>query len=226
MPEPASLLEELRLQYEAARASPHAHADVPDFQTIDKRLRTAFRWLEKAIAYLDGVKPPIAHRFDLGQGLVFGTPRFDRGFVGQHEQRIAGFPVLDEINISYTISAAAPAALEVAPGSLPLVERRLDDAGLQYIARHVERQDGTLRACALSVAPRIPAAVAFRADYRTGIVTVTLTNVDRFDRVSLEFPSEGLDEPALDDLLRLVLGRGDAFLHRAPLAGVHGKPSR
>lgn len=110
MSQPASLLEELRLQYEAARASPHAHADVPDFQTIDKRLRTAFRWLEKAIAYLDGVKPPIAHRFDLGQGLVFGAPRFDQGFVGQHEQRIVGFPVLDQINISYTIAAAAPPA--------------------------------------------------------------------------------------------------------------------
>jgi hypothetical protein len=221
----ASLLEELRREYEAARASPHVHADVPDFQTIDKHMRAAFRWLEKAVAYLDGLKPPLAHRFDLGNGLAFAQTRFDRGFVGQHEQRIVGYPVLDEINISYTMVAAAPPALEVAPGSVPLVQRTLDDAGLQYTARHVADHEDVLRKCALTVAPRIPAAIAMRVDYRTGTVTVTLTNVDRFDRVSLEFRSAALDEAALEDLVRLILGRGDAFLHRAPLAGVHGTPA-
>ena len=79
--------------------------------------------------------------------------------------------------------------------------------------------------CALTVPAQIPAAIAFRADYRTGTVTVVLTNVDRFDRVSLAFDSAALDEPALEDLVRLILGRGDAFLHRAPLVGVHGKPA-
>jgi hypothetical protein len=100
-----SLLDELRTQYEAARESPHEHADVPGFQEIDKQLRKAYRWLEKAFAYLDGLKPPIEHRFDLGHGLVFAAPRFEQGFVGQHEQRIVGYPVLDEINISYSIVA-------------------------------------------------------------------------------------------------------------------------
>ena len=65
MPNQISLLDELRAQYEAARKSPHDHADVPGFQEIDKQLRTAYRWLERAFAYLDGLKPPIEHRFDL-----------------------------------------------------------------------------------------------------------------------------------------------------------------
>ena len=57
-------------------------------------------------------------------------------------------------------------------------------------------------------------------DYRTGIVAVTLINVDRLERVSLEFQSSAIDEPALEDLVLLVLGRGSAFLRRAPLAGL------
>jgi hypothetical protein len=64
----------------------------------------------------------------------------------------------------------------------------------------------------------------FRADYQTGLVTVTLVNVDRFDRVNLEFHSTSIDEPVLEDLVRLILGRDAAFLRRAPLAGIHGKP--
>lgn len=167
MPNQVSLLDELRTQYEAARKSPHAHSDVPGFQEIDKQLRKAYRWLEKAFAYLDGLKPPIEHRFDLGHGLVFAAPRFEQGFVGQHEQRIVGYPVLDEINISYSIVAAAPLTIEVASGSASAAEKVLDDAGLQYTARRLEDEGGVVRKCAIVVPPTIPAAISFRADYRT-----------------------------------------------------------
>src|SRR6478672_9152642 len=132
MPNPVSLLDELRTQYETARQSTHPSPDVETFQQIDARMRKAFRWLEKAITYLDGLKPAIEHRFDLGHGLVFESPRFGHGSVGQHERRIVGFPVLDEINIYYEISASKPLALDVAPASVALAEKALDDAGLQY----------------------------------------------------------------------------------------------
>ena len=225
MSDRTSLLDELRTQYEAARQSTHEHADVEAFQVIDARMRKAFRWLEKAITYLDELKPSIDHRFDLGHGLVFESPRFGHGSMGQHERRIVGFPVLDEINIYYEVSASKPLALDVAPGGIALAEKALDDAGLQYTSRRVEDSGGIVRKCAISVPPAIPAAVSFRADYQTGLVTVALVNVDRLDRVTLEFHSNAIEEPVLEDLVRLMLGRDSAFLRRAPLAGLHGRPS-
>ena len=134
-----------------------------------------------------------------------------------------GFPVLDEINIYYEIVAARALTIEVAPGGVALADKVLDDAGLQYTSRRVEDSAGTVRKCLISVPPAIPANISFRADYRTGIVTVTLFNVDRFDRVTLEFHSTAIDEPVLEDLVRLILGRDAAFLRRAPLAGIHGQ---
>jgi hypothetical protein len=71
-----------------------------------------------------------------------------------------------------------------------------------------------------SVPPVIPAKISFRANYRTGLVTVALFNVDRLDRVRLEFPSTAIGEPVLEDLVRLVLDRDSSFLRRAPLSGV------
>jgi hypothetical protein len=216
-----SVLDELRGQYELSRqqaaVAPHAEG----FHEIDERLRKAFRWLEKAISYLDELKPPLAHRFDLGHGLLFESPRFARGSVTQHEQRIVGYPVLDEIKLYYEIAAAKPLAIDVAPALLQAVEKTLDDAGLQYTSRRLEAHDGTTRSCALAVPPSIPAAVLFKADYRTGLVTAALFNVDRLDRITLEFHSEAIEEPVLEDLVRLILGRDTAFLHRAPLAGLH-----
>jgi len=219
-----SLLDELRVEYEAARKLPPEHAEVEGFQEIDARLRKAFRWLEKAVAYLDGLKPAINHRFDLGHGMVFDAPRFARGFVGQHERRIVGFPVLDEINIHYIVTAAKPLAIDVPPGGIALAEKSLDGAGLRYTNHCTEDSSGTVRKCQISVPPEIPAAVAFRADYQTGVVAAALTNVDRLERVTLEFHSNAIEEPVLEDLIRLILGRDSAFLRRAPLAGIHGKP--
>ena len=181
MPDRTSLLDELRTQYEAARQSATDHSNVEGFRDIDARMRKAFRWLEKAVTYLDGVKPPVDHRFDLGHGLVFESPRFGHGSVGQHERRIVGYPVLDEINIYYEITASKPLALDVAPGMVALAEKALDDAGLQYASRRVEDSGGNVRKCAISVPPAIPAAVSFRVDYQTGIVQVVLVNVDRLD---------------------------------------------
>src|SRR5436190_24402281 len=123
MPDRPSLLDELRTEYEAARQVTPAHADVESFQQIDTRMRKAFRWLEKAVAYLDGLKPPIEHRFDLGHGLVFESPRLGRAYVGQHERRIVGFPVVDEINIYYQITAAKPLKVDVAFGGDATVEK-------------------------------------------------------------------------------------------------------
>ena len=66
-----ALLDELRVRYEAVHDSTDDHVDVESFEAIDARLREAFRWLEKAITYLNGLKPPIKHRFDLGYGYAF-----------------------------------------------------------------------------------------------------------------------------------------------------------
>jgi hypothetical protein len=223
MDKPASLLEELRTQYETARESTVKHADVESFQAIDARMRKAFRWLEKAVTYLDGLKPAIEHRFDIGHGLVFESPRFDHGSVGQHDHRIVGFPVLDEINLYYEIKASKPLAIEVAPGMMQAAEKALDDAGLQYSSHRCEDAGGNVHKCSLSVPPAIPARVTFKVDYQTGIVIVGLVNVDRLDRIALEFHSNMIEEPVLEDLVRLILGRDSAFLRRAPLAGLHGR---
>ncbi len=224
MPDHPSLLDELRTQYEAARQSPQPRADVEGFHELDARMRKTFRWLEKAVTYLDGLKPAIDHRFDLGHGLVFESPHFGRGSVGQHERRIVGYPILDEINLYYVIAAAKPLTLTVAPGGVASVEKTLDGSGLQYTSHRVEAADGTLRTCAISVPPEIPAAVSFRVDYQTSLVAVALANVDRLDRVTLEFHSQKIEEPVLEDLVKLILGKDAAFLRRAPLAGLHPRP--
>jgi hypothetical protein len=55
-------------------------------------------------------------------------------------------------------------------------------------------------------------------------VTVAVAEVDRLERVTLEFPSTAIDGLVLEDLVRLILGRDSAFLKGARLAGLRGRP--
>ena len=218
-----SLLDELRMQYEATREPADDRGDIETFEAIDARMRKAFRWLEQAVTYLNGLKPPIEHKFDLGYGYVFDSPRFAHGSVGQHERRIVGFPVLEQIDVYYEISASKPLVIEVVPGWVSFAAKTLDAFGLQYTCRRMEEPDGTLSKCIFSVPPVIPARISFRIDHKSGLVTVALTNVDRLERVTLEFASAAIEEAVLEDLVRLIVGHDSAFLRRAPLAGLRGR---
>jgi hypothetical protein len=71
-----------------------------------------------------------------------------------------------------------------------------------------------------TVTPAVMAAIRFIPDYDRGVVMATLCNVDRLEPVTLEFAPAAIGEPALEDLVRLILGEANGFLRRAPLAGV------
>jgi hypothetical protein len=130
--------------------------------------------------------------------------------------------VLETINVYYEISASRPVSIET-PCGWGFDERSLDAAGLQYASRRVEELDGSLRKCVCTIPPSIPARITFEVDFENALVTVTLFNVDRLDRVALEFPSDAIVETVLEDLVRLMLGRDSAFLKRAPLARLRGR---
>ena len=59
-------------------------------------------------------------------------------------------------------------------------------------------------------------------DYHRQVVQVTLRNVDRFESVHLEFEPDKIDEPALEDLVKFMMGESSAFLRRAPLKLIKG----
>jgi hypothetical protein len=219
-----SFLDELRNEYETVQRSLHSRDDVEESNVIDARMRKSFRWLEKAVSYLNDIRSPIRHRFDLGHGMVFEAPRFGHGTVGQHTRNAQGFTIVDEINVYYEISASKPVTANMSAVDAELLKARLEAANLRYTCRRITEPDGVVRRCAISVPPTIPAAVMFRADYRIGRVTVTLVNADRFDRVSVAFRSNEIKETVLEDVTKFMLGMDSVLLRRGQLAGIQGQP--
>ena len=216
-----SLLSRLRQQSEAARAAEAPRRSTEDIlQDIDQRLWRLYRFLDEALAHLAVIKPVVAHDFRIDQLVSFSGLRIEQGFVSYRRRHLAGQELLDYVEAFYRLTGSQPMKLRVVPTAVANLENRLRGAGIpfRYEAEFDERK--VIKAGVFAITPAVTASVRFEPDYRSQEIGVRLTNVDRFESVNLEFKPEQFVEAAFEDLVRMMLGESNAFLRRAPLAGV------
>jgi hypothetical protein len=216
-----SLLDRLRKQSDAVRANETPRRSTEEILAdIDKRLWRAYRWLDEALAHLSVIKPVVAHDFRIDSLFTLSGLQLDQGFVSYRRRHLGGHELLDYVEMFYRLTGTETLKVRVPPTAVAATESRLRNAGMpfRYEAQTDERK--VITSGTFSVQPAVTASIRFDPDYRRHEIGVRLTNVDRFETVNLEFKPEALDEGALEDLVRIVLGESNAFLRRAPLAGV------
>ncbi len=221
-----SLLEELRAKAEAVRAHDAAKRRpvAKAREEIDSCLWRAFRWFEEVMSHLEVIRPTISRQFKLGNILSMDRPQLDRGFVSFRRRGLAQEEVLDHVEVYYRLTGSQPFVLRIHPGAAIGIEERLRASTMPF--RYQTEQDGRgrVRHGVFHVEPSMRASVLFEPDYERQVVDVTLCNVDRFESVRLVFPPERIDVAALEDLVKLILGEPNGFLHRAPLALIGSPP--
>jgi hypothetical protein len=225
MPEPIhkpSLLDRLRQQSDALRDDDSAKRRPVEeaLSDIDRRLWRAFKWLDEALGHLEVIRPQVAHVFGLGSVLTILSPRYEKGFVSYRRKPYGGQELIEHVELFYRMTQDAPIVLKVQPGAAAAIEERLRGAHLPYQYQTEQDEARVVRYGIFTVTPAVTASVKFAPDYRRQVIQVTLRNVDRFESVILEFAPEKLDEAALEDLVRFILGEASGFLRRAPLAGL------
>lgn len=223
-PKKPTLLDALRQKSEAMRAEDTAARKPMEeaLKDIDQGLWRAFRWLDEAVGHLEVIHPCVGHTFHLDSLLTITRPRFDRGFVSFRRRALAGLEVLEHVELFYRLEGSKPIVLRIKPVGANAIEERLRSSTLpfQYQTEHDERR--VVKHGVFQIEPAISASVRLQPDYHRHVVQVTLRNVDRFESVHLEFQPAKLDETALEDMVKFMLGEPNGFLRRAPLTLVKG----
>ena len=220
-----SLLDQLREKSEALRAQDQAARKPMEeaLKDIDRCLWRAFRWLDEAVGHLEVIHPRVGHVFNLHNILSIERPRFERGFVTFRRRALAGMEVLEHIELFYRLEGDAPISLRLSPATAPGVDERLRASSLPYNYQTEQDEKRVVRFGLFKVQPAISSSVRFEPDYHHQLIAVTLRNVDRFESVVLEFSPEKMNEAALEDMLKFMMGEQNAFLRRAPLALIRGR---
>jgi hypothetical protein len=221
----SSLLDQLREKSDALRAQDQAARKPMEeaIKDIDRILWRAFRWLDEAIGHLEVIRPRVNHVFHLGNILSVERPRFDRGFVSFRRRAMVGMEILEHVEMFYRLEGDKPIVLRLNPVASLGVEERLRSSSLPYQYQTEQDERRVVKYGLFHVQPHISASARFTPDYHLHMVQVTLHNVDRFEAVSLDFSPEKLNEAALEDLVKLMMGEPNGFLRRAPLALIRGR---
>jgi len=220
-----SLLEQLREKSEALRAQDQASRKPAEeaIKHIDRILWRAFRWLDEALGHLEVIRPRVNHVFHLGNIVTIERPRFDRGFVSFRRRGMVGMEVLEHVELFDRLEGDKPLVVRINPGGSAGVEERLRGSSLPYQYQTEQDERRVVKYGLFQVQPHISACARFVPDYRMQTVQVTLHNVDRFEAVVLVFAPDSLNEAALEDLVKLMMGEPSSFLRRAPLALIRGR---
>lgn len=222
MPRPSkpSLLDELREKSEAVRAL-DAAARLPleqARQDISRALWQTYRWLDEAVGHLGVIRPTVARRFRLTDSVAVEEPRFDHGFVAFRREGQDDPEALDHVELHYQLAGSEPAVVRVGINAATSMDARLRASMLNFDYQTERDEQDVVRFGVFHVEPSIRASVRFQPDYRLQVVDVTLRNVDRLESLTLEFRPDAIGEPALEALVRCMLGESDEFLHSAPVA--------
>jgi hypothetical protein len=217
-----SLLEQLRQKSDAVReqSTTTRRPSRDDYREIDRRLHTAYRWLDEALRHLDVIRPVTAHRFVIEPVLTIALPRYDRGFVSVRRHTYAGLELIEHIELFYRMALAEPIRVKVQTGAAVAIDDRLRAAQLEFSYQIEQDEARGLRWGMFTVKPAVTASVRFVPDYRREVIEVTLHNIDRLETVALDFRPEAIGEAAMEDLVQFMLGEPNTFLKRAPLAAV------
>jgi len=222
-PSSPALLASLRARAEALRDGELAlrRSANDAARDVERRLHAAYRWLEEALAHLDVIRPAIDRRFAVDGALTIARPRYSGGAVSLRRARRNGSETIECVDVGYRMSCDAPIRVVAAEGAVRMLAERLRAAQIAFEYR-VEAP--AARGGVLTVTPELCASVRLCHAAAGRAIVVTLVNVDRLEPVALEFAPEAIGEAALEDLVRLILGESDAFLRRAPLAGLPRRP--
>ena len=223
---PASrFLDQLRERSDAVRKhQTDTHRPIEDqLRDIDRRLWSAFRWLDEVLRHLEVIRPTVQHTFHIMGLLTIASPRYERGFISYRRKPVAGMELLEHVELFYRMTLDNPVLMKVQPGVASSIDERLRAAHLQFRYDTELDEHRLVRHGVFTIEPNITASVRIEPDYRRQRVDVTLRNVDRFESVILDFAANAINEAALEDLVHLMLGEGNQFLRRAPLAGMGGR---
>jgi hypothetical protein len=164
------------------------------------------------------IHPSVGHTFQLDTLLTIPRPRFDRGFVSFRRRALAGLEVIEHVELFYRLEGPQPIVLRLNPAGAGAVEERLRTSTLPFQYQTEQDERRVVKYGVFQVQPAISASVRMQPDYHRQVVQVAMRNVDRFESVHLEFQPDKLDETALEDMMKFMLGEPNGFLRRAPLA--------
>jgi len=184
--------------------------------SMDQLLWHIHGWLEEVARYLQTLRPTVSHEFNFSNLMVMRSLTLEQSFVSFRRQRFGEQELLDHVEFYYRLMCPVSSIIRVPSTVANETETRLRVAGLAFEVSPEMDEKRIVRAVQFKIVPEIKSTIRIEPDYVQHKIGVRLSNVDRFEAMQMVFTPSQLNEDALEDMVRLMLGESTAFMKRAP----------
>jgi Protein kinase domain len=185
----------------AALATPAVSAE-----SIDARMRAAFRYLNALGTEIKAARPACQRRFEL---VFLGTlPEFvyTAPFVDYRTCPGSESALCERILFTARAETPEPVRIDLVRDEVALMKRELERVQFKYECAETKNDFGMVMRGRFTIAAGLPVNAELRADYATGIVHVDLRNIGLWGSAKLQLQSGELDDDWLEEFSKLVLG--------------------
>lgn len=209
---PGGLLAALKQQALAKQQSENQKSSQRDdiLQRIHSTLGTTFQYLNDFVLQLNILKPPYAKAYSF-----FGVAEFDEltwqeGHADFRMQETASENRLyDQVTLRYRLAGPKQFRLVRENPALEKLRKALFDYNIAFTADEVCNERGQVERATFSFPCEIKAGLLLAGNYETGKLLLRTRNIERFGTMEYQLLPEAIDQEALDELARLILGENN-----------------
>ncbi len=206
------LLSALRQQALAKQHSENQKTSQRDeiLQRIHSALGMAFQYLNDLVQQLNILKPPYAKAYS-----YFGVAEFDEmawqeGRADFRMQEVSSDNRLyDQVTLRYRLAGPKQFRVERENPALEKLRKALFDYGIAFTADEQRNERNQVERATFSFPCEIKAGLLLAANYESGKLLLRTRNIERFGIMEYQLLPEAINQEALDELARLILGENN-----------------
>jgi hypothetical protein len=208
------LLDDLKKQAEIVRTHEDVRRTVhlENVQVVDDAMRRSFAYLHDVLEQLKVIKPtnPIVYRLP-GIGELCDLAYAD-SFVSYRTKLVADKEYIERIELYITWRSPEDLIVERdMPVAAEKVRNLLWRANVRFTEDEQRGEQGVILLTRFTIPKAVRMAVTMRADYAERRLVMIAKNLLRTGGDDFAFPADECNEPLLEDLVRLLLGRTSDF---------------
>lgn len=213
-PPGGGLLEKLRREAQARQMtdSQRFTLQTQKKQFISDTLQHAYRYLSEFSEQLNVLKPPIPGSYNLLSLASFDAMAW---LEGRADYRLlpqaTDDRLLQQVTLRYRLGAAQQLRVERENPAHQAFAKCLHEAGIQHETEEFRNARSHVERTVFTFPCEVRAGVGFTADYAQGDIRLVLRNVRRFGAAEYRLPHEALDQAALEEMIRLLMGDESRF---------------
>lgn len=204
------LLDDLKQQAESRKQEEQTNQAEKrrNLQAVNAALRGAFQYFTELANSLNILKPEVARSFYIESTTKLDNLRQLNYRVRDRRKTVDQQDYFEEVALRFSWAGSQALVIEKdSPMLIPRLRDYLAGYNLRFECREIKNDRSVVERAVFTIEPEVIASAAFAGNWDTGMIRLTLKNIEVLGSVDYQYDATELDGTLFEELVKLVLGK-------------------